>query len=608
MPFIILNIVLVSLAVYFFTRKNLLSYFKSGHLWLSWLAIGVITLMDELTSLFYAPGEAYRYLGVATIIFLPLTSLVVRFLSTRMTSIAEILDRHNMKGGGVYSFSYLVLGPLISFVAVASILITYVLTASISSVSAVENVSFFLNLGNVTKLAIEVIIVWIVAGLNILGIKENARVTFTIFLFTAVILLNLLLSGVINFEPENLAVINQSFSSVKAGLTQNGLSGGGAYLIASVSNCILAYSGIESVLQVARLSESWHNIKRAYTFLALTVGIFTPLISVIVLSNPNIDFAAHETDLFTHFSVLMNGQWFGILISAVASLCLVMAVNTSCVASSELIERVANRYGFEWLIATNKRDSLYRIHIVTATFFSLIIIITQGQQMALAAMYAVGLVASFVINMLCLVIYNYQKGIKEAGAEYHINRVGTFILLIFISCCFLYLVIHKPFGSLMWFVCTIICLIIGYYGTRKRRPELKQIAKGETPMDIVLYIAEQEGDNIHIHFKRYRDTPLQKLYDIAIFITFFSPRQKIPPRQKEHHFRIPFKRANIFANIQAILHLLVYELPHKNITVHFGWPLSSWFERLSTGIMVMNFMKMPKLFPTVNFKIEQFKL
>jgi len=32
------------------------------------------------------------------------------------------------------------------------------------------------------------------------------------------------------------------------------------------------------------------------------------------------------------------------------------------VASSELLERVAHRYGFHWLIATNKRHSLYRIH------------------------------------------------------------------------------------------------------------------------------------------------------------------------------------------------------------------------------------------------------
>ncbi len=36
-----------------------------------------------------------------------------------------------MFGGGVYSFSYLVLGPTISFVAVSSIMVDYILTAQI---------------------------------------------------------------------------------------------------------------------------------------------------------------------------------------------------------------------------------------------------------------------------------------------------------------------------------------------------------------------------------------------------------------------------------------------------------------------------------------------
>jgi len=70
---------------------------------------------------------------------------------------------------------------------------------------------------------------------------------------------------------------------------------------------------------------------------------------------------------------------------------LIMAVNTAFVASSELMERVGHRYGFHWLIATNRRHSLYRIHVINATFFSSIVLITHGSQMILADMYAIGL-------------------------------------------------------------------------------------------------------------------------------------------------------------------------------------------------------------------------
>lgn len=601
-----LNIILIVCAVYLFTRKDFLSYFSGGHLWLTWLAIAVITLMDELTSIFYAPSEARRFIGMAAIIFIPVTSIVIRFMTTRMVQISEILEQNNLKGGGVYNFSYLVLGPLISFVAVASIMIDYVLTAAISTVSAVENATSFLTFSPGVKLIIELIVVWSVAGLNILGIRENAKTTFGIFLVTAIALVNLLVLGFDKFDANNLVVLKNSWHFSMGQLTgHGGFFGGYHYFIAAISNCILAYSGIESVLQTARLSETWHNIKKAYTFLALTVGIFTPILSILVLTS-NIDFHAHETDLITHYASTIGGTPFGILICFVASVTLIMAVNTACVASSELVERVAHRYGFEWIIKTNKRASLYRVHIASAIFFSVIILITQGKQGTLAEMYAVGLVACFFINLVALFIYNYNKGTKSIST-YTVKRFGTVLLIVIIGSCFVYLSWHKPMGFVLWAVGTVASLAIGVYGTKSRRPELKEIARGDTPLDVILYVAEQEGDNVHFYFKRPQDTPQDRTYDVTVFITLFSPRQKIPPKMRENHFRIPFKRTNIFNNIQAIMHLIAYELSNKNITVHLGWPTSSWFDRLSTGIMVFQLMKLPMIFPQINFKMERFK-
>ena len=39
------------------------------------------------------------------------------------------------------------------------------------------------------------------------------------------------------------------------------------------------------------------------------------------------------------------------------------------------------------------------------------------------------------------------------------------------------------------------------------------------------------------------------------------------------------------------------------ITVHFGWPMSSWWDRMAIGVMVFNLMKLPNLFPYFNFDI-----
>src|SRR5512140_3850758 len=170
---VVLNLAIIGAFVWLFRKKDLLSYFSGGRWWLTWLSIAVITLMDELTSIFYAPSEAWRFIGYHAIAFIAITSLLMRFLSTRMVEIAEILEHNKIKGGGVYSFSYLVLGPTFSFIAVSSIMVDYVLTACLSTVSAVENGLTFMAISPVGKSVIMFAIVWGIAGLNILGIKEN---------------------------------------------------------------------------------------------------------------------------------------------------------------------------------------------------------------------------------------------------------------------------------------------------------------------------------------------------------------------------------------------------------------------------------------------------
>src|SRR4030042_2607343 len=142
--FLILNLSLLALFCFLVRKPGLLSYYFKGRWLLTWLSIAIITLMDELTSVFYAPAEAYRFIGVSAIFFIAFTALFIHYMTTRLVEIAEILEHHGIFGGGVYSFSYFVLGPTVSFIAVASIMVDYTLTACISAVSVgVQATSFF---------------------------------------------------------------------------------------------------------------------------------------------------------------------------------------------------------------------------------------------------------------------------------------------------------------------------------------------------------------------------------------------------------------------------------------------------------------------------------
>ena len=601
----ILNLGLVIFFIFLFRRKNLLSFHQDGRIWLTYLAVGIITLMDEFTSVFYAPAEAFRFIGLAAIPFIAITSLLVRFISTRLTEIAEILEHHKLIGGGVYSFSYLVLGPLVSFVAVSSIMVDYILTACISAVSAVSNASSFFPLSHTALILTVLAIIWGVAGLNILGIRDNARFTFLIFVAAAVIMLNLIVSGLLHLDAQALGQIHQAATQTVKRVSSGSILGDYGSFISSIAFCILAYSGVESVIQTAGFVRSWKDIRKAYWFLALTVGLVTPLMATLALS-ANIDFKAHEGDLITHYATLLNGVPFGIAVAALASFTLTMAVNTAFVASSELLERVAHRYGFYWFIAVNRRHSLYRIHLSSAFFFSIIVVLTMGSQEELANMYALGLVASFCINMGSLILYRYFKGTAE-GMTYYTSRLGTLILWIILVSCFVFLAIDKPHATMLWGAVTGVMLIAGFLVARKRGPEIKELGLTDSHMDLVFFLAESDAPELHVIFRRPQEAALSQVSTNEVYISFYTPRMGAPHKLAPHHFRFPHSRAGLFHDMVGLLRVLAYELPDRKITVQFGWPMSSWLDRLAVGVMVFNLMRLPRLFPQFDFDIHYFR-
>ncbi len=400
------------------------------------------------------------------------------------------------------------------------------LTACISAVSAVANATSFFAMSHSANMVLVLFIIWAIAALNIIGIRENARFTFLIFIFAAFVFFNLIASGVLSFDADSLVRLKAGIHHATTRLQTGSFLQGYGVFIASIASCILAYSGVESVLQTAGLVRTWREIGKAYIFLAVTVGLVTPVVAALALS-ADIDFARHEGDLITHYATLLNGVPFGVIVAALASLTLIMAVNTAFVASSELMERVAERYRFHWFIATNRRQSLYRIHLFNAIFFSLIIFITQGSQMILADMYALGLIASFCINMLSLLIYRYFMGTKEV-IQFNTNRFITLGIWIVFMSCFFFLASMKPHGTMMWATVTGLVLVAGFLVAQKRGPEINEIEKTDSEMALILHLSQASTAHVHILFRRPREEILcvEGIKDNeAVCDVLFSPQR-----------------------------------------------------------------------------------
>jgi hypothetical protein len=273
------------------------------------------------------------------------------------------------------------------------------------------------------------------------------------------------------------------------------------------------------------------------------------------------------------------------------------------VASSELMDRVADRYGFHWIIATNRYHSLHRIHLVNAALFSIIIIITQGSQAVLAGMYALGLVASFCINMGSLLVYRYFMGTKEI-ISFHTSRVVTLGIFIILVSCFGYLAWMKPHGTELWVVVTGIVLLAGLAIAKTRAPEMREVAESDSQMDVILYLSLSDKPDLHIRFLRPREEDLGTVEQNVVYVSFYDPRRPAPARLSENHFRFAIQQRRLYQSIVGLLQVVEHELGNRDITVYFGWPLSSWLDRLSIGVLVFNVMRLPRRFPHFKFVIQ----
>jgi hypothetical protein len=231
-----------------------------------------------------------------------------------------------------------------------------------------------------------------------------------------------------------------------------------------------------------------------------------------------------------------------------------------------------------------------------------IIWLTSGKQWLLAEMYAIGLLASFCINIGCLLIYRYSQGTKEIR-DYYTSRAGTLLLEFILVACFIYLAIHKPRGTGLWAAVVTVLLAFGVPLSRRYGPEAKEVRRSDYPMEMLLALGEVDGP-LHVLFRRPGELEVEEGASGSVFVTIFSPRQSIPTKLAANHYRFPIQGGSLYRSITAILALLEEELDGREVHVHFGWPTSSWLDRLAVGVFVAQLMRLPRSFPKLDFSID----
>jgi hypothetical protein len=151
-----------------------------------------------------------------------------------------------------------------------------------------------------------------------------------------------------------------------------------------------------------------------------------------------------------------------------------------------------------------------------------------------------------------------------------------------------------------------VFVIGGLKIARKRSPEIAVKKLSDNPMDIVFSLIELDTKEVHLIFKRFHEAKEELFAKNNIFVSFFKPRVETPEKLGPNHFWIQVpQRVEMFGMIQALLAIIDYEVPEDiKIHVHFGWPLSSWYDRLSTGVLVYKIIKLPRDFPRFIYHLD----
>jgi hypothetical protein len=217
-------------------------------------------------------------------------------------------------------------------------------------------------------------------------------------------------------------------------------------------------------------------------------------------------------------------------------------------------------------------------------------------------MYAIGLLASFCINIGCLLIYRYFQGTKEIRA-YYTSRTATLLLEFILVACFIYLALHKPYGTGLWAAVVTVLLAAGIPLSRRYGPERQEVRRSDYPLEMVLALGDVDGP-LHVFFRRPGEVAMGDQRSGNAFVTFFNVREGIPDKMALDHYRFPIQPGGVYRSIVALLALLEEELDGRDLTIHFGWPTSSWLDRMAVGVFVANLMRLPKVFPKLRFSID----
>jgi len=399
-----------------------------------WRAAAIV-LADLASSAYYAGGDAEKVIGKSApwfILAVMLFSYAVRALYIESSSM--------FVRGGVYRVVKEAMGGTLAKFSVSALLFDYVLTGPISAVSAGQYLAGFIeDIGRYVhhplvfsedhfSAVFAVFVVLYFWWKNTQGIHESSEKALQIMIITTVMVVLLIVwctitvlrvpiqvppnpfhPGVMTLNKESLGWLNGTWISHLTWII----------LFVGFGHSVLAMSGEETLAQVNREIEhpKLKNLEKTGLVIFVYSLLFTSLVSffavMIIPDKVRPDYFANLIGGITMYLVgptTLKLVFHGFVV-LVGVLILAGAQNTSIVGANGVLNRVAEDGVLtEWFQKPqHKYGTSYRIINLIVGMQLLTIILSKGNVYVLAGLYAFGVIWSFALKSLAVLVLRYTE-------------------------------------------------------------------------------------------------------------------------------------------------------------------------------------------------------
>jgi len=425
-----------------------------------WRAAAIV-LADLASSAYYVGGDVENVLGKSA----PWFVLAVMLFSYAVCAL-YIESSSMFVRGGVYRVVKEAMGGTLAKFSVSALLFDYVLTGPISAVSAgLYLAGFIKEIGDYSHVQLRFNDNYFAAGFAVLivlyfwwknteGLHESSGRALQIMIITTVMVIILIGWCLITLlhHPAPLPPGPAQAPFPQSKETFGWLSGTvftkitAVLLFIGFGHSVLAMSGMETLAQVNREIEhpKLKNLKKASVVIFLYSLFFTGLISFFAtMLIPDDVRPRYFSNLIGGITIYLWGPTplkllFHGFVVLVGVLILAGAQNTSIIGANGVLNRVAEDGVLtEWFQKPHRRfGTSYRIINLIVTLQLLTVIGSKGDVYKLAALYAFGVIWSFTMKALSVVVLRFtEPGRREwkVPGNFHIGKTEIPIGLLLIA-------------------------------------------------------------------------------------------------------------------------------------------------------------------------------